>query len=525
MTRHRSAAGPRRAELLAALSLAIDLGLGQPMEHMLRSSLIATRLADRCGMDAQARGAVYYGTLIAWIGCHADSPEIAAAFGDDIGFRADTYRVDRAGLPFLRLMLEHAGSGLPLWERTMHRAAFAVTARSRMSDLISSHCASAGALADRVGLGEDVAAVVGAMFERWDGAGLPTGARGPDVPEPACIAQVADVAEVHLRAGGVAQAVAVVQARAGRAFCPSVAQTFIEHADEILDGLLTGDVWTESLAQAPDGDRVLSEAELDGLLRELGAFVDLKCPALVGHAVAVADLVSAAARHAGMGPADARVLHRAGLVHGLGRIGVSNSVWDKTGPLTAAEFERLRLYPYLTGRILDRVVGLEPIVAIAAAHRERLDGSGFPRGVRGADLSVSDRLLGAAEAYQGWLEPRPYRPAMGPDLAADRLRAEARDGRLDAEAVDAVLAVAGHRIDRARPWPAGLTDREVEVLRLLAYGRSNREIATDLSIAAKTARNHVEHIYLKLGVGNRTQASLAAIDHGLVRPPVHVSSD
>ncbi|MFC4602740.1 HD domain-containing phosphohydrolase [Rhodococcus kronopolitis] len=490
------------------------------MEHMLRSSLIAVRLADRCGLDEAERGAVYYGTLIAWIGCHADSPEIAAAFGDDIEFRADTYRVDRAGLPFLRLMLSHTGAGLPTWERTARRVAFACTARARMSELISSHCASAGTLAVRVGLGPDVAAVVAAIFERWDGGGMPTGARGPELPTAACVVQVAEAAEVHLRAGGVTQAVAVVRERAGGAFSPSVAEVFAEHADEIVDGLVSDDVWAAALAQAPDGVRVLSATEVDAQLRELGTFVDLKCPTMVGHATAVAELAAAAAGRMGMAPNEIRDLRRAGLVHGLGRIGVSNSIWDKPGPLTAAEFERLRLYPYLTGRILGRVSGLEPIVAIASAHRERLDGSGFPRGVGGADLSAPARVLAAAEAYRSWLEPRPYRPALATDRAADRLRAEARAGRLDPEAVDAVLAVAGHRGDRARPWPAGLTDREVEVLRLLAYGRSNREIADDLSIAAKTARNHVEHIYLKLGVGNRTQASLAAIDQGLVRPPV-----
>jgi len=209
------------------------------------------------------------------------------------------------------------------------------------------------------------------------------------------------------------------------------------------------------------------------------------------------------------------VLYRAGLVHGLGRMGVSNRIWEKPGPLTGAEWERVRLYPYLTGRILSRVTGMEDVVAVATTHRERLDGSGYPNGVRGRDLSVADRLLAAAETYQRFGEPRPHRGALTPEHAAGRLRQEAHRGRLDAEAVEAVLTAAGHRRVRRAPWPAGLTAREVEVLRLVARGRSNRQIADELCIAEKTARNHVERVYAKLGVDNRTRAGLAAVDLGL----------
>ena len=173
------------------------------------------------------------------------------------------------------------------------------------------------------------------------------------------------------------------------------------------------------------------------------------------------------------------------------------------------------MYPYLTGRILSRVGGLESVVSVATKHEERIDGSGFPRGLAGAELTAHDRLLAAAVAYHQLLEPRPQRGALDPRDAAAQLRQEARDGRLDIESVEAVLAAAGHRTSRRTSWSAGLTAREVEVLRLVAQGRSNREIATELFIAEKTARNHVERVYAKLGVNNRTQASLAAIDRGL----------
>jgi HD-GYP domain-containing protein (c-di-GMP phosphodiesterase class II) len=523
-TLHGSGKGLRRAELLAAISLAIDLGLGQPMEHMLRSSLIATRIAERMGLDAQQRATVYYANLVGWIGCHADSHELSALFGDDIAFRADTYAVDMTGLPFLRLMLSHVGRGLPGWERGIRSAAFLLTARNQVAKLIHSHCSSAGVLSNRMGLDKQVGEALAYIFERWDGHGLPNGARGEDIPVEIHIVHVADVAEVHLRTGGLGRAVEVIRSRRGTQFNPAVAEVFERDAAAIVDGLLEMDVWTAALAQAPDRDRTLVGDEIDELLRAMADFVDLKCPCSPGYSRGVADLVAAAGRHLRMPSADITRLYRAGLVHGLGKLGVSNQIWEKKGPLSTAEWERVRMYPYLTGRILSRVGGLESVVSVATKQGERIDGSGFPRGLTGAELTAQDRLLGAAVAYYQLLEPHPRQPALDPRGAASQLGQEARTGRLDAESVEAVLAAAGHRASRRTPWSAGLTAREVEVLRLVAQGRSNREIAAELFIAEKTARNHVEHVYAKLGVNNRTQASLAAIDRGLAGFPVDAAA-
>jgi HD-GYP domain-containing protein (c-di-GMP phosphodiesterase class II) len=514
-TLHGSSKGLRRAELLAAISLAIDLGLGQPMEHMLRSSLIATRIAERMGLDAQQRATVYYANLVGWIGCHADSHELSGLFGDDIAYRADTYAVDMAGLSFLRLMVNHVGRELPGWERGIRSVAFVLTARNQVARLIHSHCSSAGVLSDRMGLDRQVGKALAYIFERWDGRGMPNGAHGEDIPIEIHIVHLADVVEVHLRTGGLDGAVDVVHSRRGTQFDPAVAEVFERDAAAIVDGLLEMDVWTAALAQAPDRDRILGDDEIDELLRAIADFVDLKCPCSPGYSRGVGDLAAAAAQHLRMPSADVTRLYRAGLVHGLGRLGVSNQIWEKKTPLSTAEWERLRMYPYLTGRILSRVGGLESVVSIATQHEERIDGSGFPRGLAGTELTMHDRLLAAAAAYHQLLEPRPGRAALDTRGAADQLRQEARAGRLDAESVDAVLAAAGHRASRRTPWSAGLTSREVEVLRLVAQGRSNREIAAELFIAEKTARNHVERVYAKLGVNNRTQATLAAIDRGL----------
>ncbi len=508
--------GVARGELLAAVSLAIDLGLGQPMEHMLRSSLIATTLADRLGLGERRRGVVFYTTLVAWIGCHADSHELARWFGDDIAFRSDSYRVDWAGPPFLRLMLDHAGRNKSPAQRAALAASLFVGARDRFSALIRSHCTSAGALAQRMGLDQGVQEVLAYTFERWDGGGLPLGVRGDALPVEMRVVQLADVAEVHLREGGVAGALAMARSRRGTQFDPAVVEAFEGCAEEISRGLAGAEVWTSALQHSPDRDRPLTDAELDDLLEAMGDFADLKCPFMIGHSRGVAALAAEAGRRCGLPASDVHVLRRAGWVHDLGRMGVPNSVWGKAGPLSQAEQERVRLHPYLSGRILARVPALRSVAALAAAHHERQDGSGYPQAVHGLDLSPAQRLLAAADVYCALRQPRPHRPEFSSEQAVAELRALARGARLDPKAVQAVLDAAGQPARRRTTWPGDLTAREVEVLRLVARGMPNRAIGQALHITEKTARNHVEHIYTKLDVSNRTGASLYALRHGLI---------
>jgi HD-GYP domain-containing protein (c-di-GMP phosphodiesterase class II) len=239
-----------------------------------------------------------------------------------------------------------------------------------------------------MGLDPRVGEALAYVFERWDGRGMPNGAGGQDIPVEIHIVRLADVAEVHLRTGGLGRALGVVRARRGTQFSPEVADVFEGDAAAIVDGLLEIDVWTAALAQAPDRNRTLDGDEIDELLRAMADFVDLKSPSSPGYSRGVADLVAAAARHLRRSPTDVTRLYRAGLVHGLGKLGVSNQIWEKKGPLSTAEWERLRMYPYLTGRILSRVGGLESVVSVATKHEERIDGSGFPRGLTGGELTT-----------------------------------------------------------------------------------------------------------------------------------------
>jgi HD-GYP domain-containing protein (c-di-GMP phosphodiesterase class II) len=510
-------APPRRAEVLAALSVAIDLGLGQPAEHMLRTAIIASRLATALGLDDELRGSVYYSTLVMWIGCNADSQEYARWFGDDIAVRNAAYLVDWSGLPYMGFLLGNVGRGEPPLRRARTMLSLVSDARGHLSQLIRSHCTSAAALAAHIGLPEAVQRAVAFTFERHDGGGLPTGCRGDEIPLEMRIAQLADVAEVHHRLYGLEGAVAMARDRRGGQFDPAVADAFLADAEAFLAEPEGGDAWSAAIALSPDRDAVISGPALDALLLAIGDFVDLKCPFTLGHSRAVAELAEAAGGLVGLTPSEGGTLRRAGYLHDVGRLGVSNLVWSKPGPLSADQWERVRMHPYLGSRVLSRIPTLADEAALVRAHHEHLDGTGYPIGVAGGTLGRSERLLAAAAAYRSATEPRPYREALDPDGAALRLKERVRQGHLDADAAAAVVAAAGHR-SAAPALPAGLTRREAEILALVARGLSNRDIARRLVLSEKTVRNHVERTYAKIGASNRVGASLYALGHGLAGP-------
>jgi HD-GYP domain-containing protein (c-di-GMP phosphodiesterase class II) len=505
----------RLAELVAALSLGIDLGFGQPMEHVLRQCLIALRLAERIGLDEETRGVVYYTALLINVGCHADAHEQTKWFGDDIAMKSTKYDHEFRGLRAAVTGVRLIGAGNPPLHRFRVGLEFALSGHREVDGMMAQHAALARSLGEQLGLPEPVLESLGAAYEQWDGRGWPGELGGTDVPIAARLSQLAEFTEVAYRVGGIEAARAMATQRSGKQFDPVLAGLVRDEGEMILSGLDSVGTWDAVIDAEPSLAVMLSGERFDEALLAIANFVDLKSPYTLGHAPAVADLAAAAGEELGLRE-QVTTLRRAGLVHDLGRLGVSNTIWDKPGPLGAGEWERVRLHPYLTERMLQQSPALSPLGAIAVAHRERLDGSGYPRGLSGSAISRPARILGAADAYQAMREPRPYRPPRPADEAAAELRADARASRLDAEAVEAVLGAAGHRVPRRREGPAGLTRREIDVLGLLARGLSNKQIAMSLVIAPKTVGNHVEHIYAKIGASTRAGASLFAVRHGLL---------
>jgi HD-GYP domain-containing protein (c-di-GMP phosphodiesterase class II) len=505
---------PRLAELIASMSLATDLGLGQPMEHVLRQSLVALRLAERLGLDPATRRVVYYVSLVSWVGCHVDAYEQAKWFGDDLALKADMHPLDMAGLPAKALVLRRIGAGRGLLERGRLGIRFAASGL-RPKEAIENHWLATNELAIALDLGPEVRDALYQTFARWDGKGVPAAARGEEILLPARLVNLADVVAVYHRVGGVYAAVAVARERSGSQFDPALVDVFCADAAAVLDGIDAATTSPAVIGVEPALEVVLSDEALESALTAIADFSDLKSPWTIGHSRGVAELAHAAAEGYGLSQADGRQLRRAALVHDLGRLGVSNAIWDKRGALTPAELERVRLHPYLTERMLASSEALAPLGAIAVQHHERLDGSGYPRGLSGGAITPAGRILAAADAYHAMTEARPHRDALAPGEAAAELRLGVRRALFDGDAVEAVLGAAGHPARRRREWPGGLTRREVEVLQLLVRGLSNKEIAERLVISRKTASSHVEHIYAKLGVSNRAQASLVAVKHGV----------
>jgi HD-GYP domain-containing protein (c-di-GMP phosphodiesterase class II) len=507
----------RLAELVATLALAADLGMGQPMEHVLRQSLIALRLAERLGLGTSQRVVVYYVGLLAWVGCHVDAYEQAKWFGDDTVFKGDARQVDMGRpLSAAAFVLTHLGADQPLATRARTQLAFLGGGRRAVQEMIENHWIATNELAARLDLSADVRDGLYQTFERWDGKGVPAEVRGSRIAVAARLVNLADVVEVFHRAGGVEAATAVARERSGTQFDPELVELFCAEAPTLFPEIGSVTSWDAVMAAEPALEVMLGDEQLDAALEAIADFVDIKTPWTIGHSRGVAGLVSEAARSLGIGQDDVLLVRRAALIHDIGRLGVPNSIWDKRGPLNAAEFERVRLHPYLTERMLASSPALAPLGQIAVQHHERLDGSGYPRGLTGAAMTPLGRLLAVADAYHAMTEARPHRPALSSDQAAAELRTGVTQARFDGDSADAVLRAAGHAVGRRRTLPAGLTPREVEVLRLLVRGLSNKEIASELVISRKTAGAHVEHIYAKLDVSNRARASLFAVKHGLM---------
>ena len=362
-----------------------------------------------------------------------------------------------------------------------------------------------------------VIAALGASYERWDGRGVPDGLVGPAIPIASRIAHLSEFLEVAYRTDGVEAAVALGRRRSGTQFDPGLVEIVEADAEKVFHQLDELDSWDAVIDGEPGLARTLSAEECDEALAAIARFVDLKSPSTLGHSEAVAMLAASAAAELGLPPAEQRLVHRAGLVAGLGRLGVSNAIWDKPGPLSAAEWERARLYPQLHRADVAPVPGAR---TGGSARRPGRASVSTDRATRAAC-----RAPPSAGPAGSWprrscsrpnARPRPHRPALSVAEITRLMRDDVRAGRLDGTVVDAVLRAAGERVHRRPARPGRPHRREVEVLQCLVRGQSNREIAKTLVISPKTVGNHVEHVYTKIGVGNRAAASLFAMRHGLV---------
>jgi HD-GYP domain-containing protein (c-di-GMP phosphodiesterase class II) len=504
----------RTAELVAALCLATDFAMGFPFEHGLHATQIAMRLGDRLGIDAETASETYHACLLSYCGCTADAEIAAETFAGSM-----TTHIIPVLFGSQRELLAGVVRALPPPGTAARVRAIEIVRRlPRAARGNKPHqialCEVGEMLARRLGLPASVQSLFVYSTERWDGKGDLRRAKREEIPVALRIANVARDAAFQQVLGGVEHAARVVGERAGGAFDPEIAACLVDHAAEVLELDAGPSVWEETLAREPHPALILEGEAIDRALAAMGDFADLISPYLVGHSAGVSELADAAAERCHFATAERDALRRGALVHDLGRVAVGARIWQKPGPLSADEWEQVRLHPYHTERVLSRSSFLSALAPIASAHHERLDGFGYHRGASAAALSAAARLLAVADAYHAMTEPRPHREALPSGHAGNLLGEEASAGRLDADAVSAVLEAAGQHVPRiARP--AGLTDREAEVVALLARGLQTKQVARALGISVKTADHHVQNAYAKIGVSTRAAAALFAVEHGL----------
>jgi HD-GYP domain-containing protein (c-di-GMP phosphodiesterase class II) len=501
--------GFRLAELLAALSLATDIGTGRPIGHGARTCLLSMAIGDRMGLDPKRLRSLFQTSLLKFLGCTADASETAAAVGgNELAFNATMGPVFYGGgAEIARKMVMSVGNGEP-FARKLRLLVGAMTDTESTRQGLAAHCEVAAMLATRLGMDEGAIQALRHVYERWDGKGFPAGLSDTDIPIEARIVAVAGDVDLLITAGTDPDE--IISRRRGKGYDPDVVT-----ACQALERQSGEADWEQLMSTEPQPFSYISD--LDIALTAMADFTDLKSPWTRGHSRNVADLASGAAAIAGFPNADVRDMRRAGLVHDLGRVGVENGIWDKPGPLTSFDWEKVMIHPYLTGRILSRCPALRNLEPLASGHHERIDGSGYHHQWEGDQISQAARILAAADVFDAIRSDRPHRPGRGMDEALVVLREEAESGRLDTRAVAHVAAAAGGEIETPRRSnPDGLTDREMEVLACISTGLTNRIVGEKLFISTKTVGRHVENIYTKIGVSTRAGAAIYAMEHGLL---------
>ena len=488
------------------------------MEKGLRNCLLAFLIGRELGLNDDELAGVYYFGLLRSIGCTSYAYEEALVSGDDRNFRNSFAGLDSSEpADLMRRAFTRLGKGQGLASRARAIRGFVAGGRAFAMGMGTANCEAGARLAERMGMGTSVSQALNQVHERWDGKGIPSAVAGEKVQLAARIGCFAHDVTVHRVDESRVEVCKMVRRRAGGQHDPQVAEAFLKRSDALLDVIETDSVWDAVLEVEPKPRPWLPESRIDDTARAFADFTDLKSPYTLGHSTGVAKLAEDAARRLGRAEGDITAVRRAALMHDLGRASVSNGIWDKPDRLSTAEWERVRLHPYYTERVLEKAPALRPLVRLAGGHHERLDGSGYHRGDPAALLPMPSRIIAAADAYHAMTELRPHRPPLSPEAAARELAQEVTVGRLDRDAVDGVLDAAGQRAQMPkRGWPAELTDREIDVIRLAVRGRSNRQMANELFVSEDTVKTHLRHVYEKVGFSSRAGLALFAMENDLL---------
>jgi HD-GYP domain-containing protein (c-di-GMP phosphodiesterase class II) len=432
----------RQSEVIAALSHALDMTEGHPVGQAERTCLIGMRIADELRLDEGSKYALYYALLLKDVGCSSSAARMCELFGtDDIALKTHGKLVDwTKPVQVARYTSRHvaAGGRIARAQRTLSVLRSLV---AEGSAIVETRCDRGAAIVRSLGFPDATADAVWALDEYWDGRGRPSHMQGEEIPLLARIACVSQTAEVFFATHGTAAALEMVRARRGRWFDPDVADVLlaIDPDDRLWSDLVRDDVARQVLAVEPaDRVLVLDDAGIDRICEAFADVIDAKSPFTARHSRGVAAYAGLIGRQLGFSPTTLGELHRAGMLHDIGKLGIPNTILDKPGRLTDEEFARIRLHPSYTESILAGIPAFAGVAAIAAAHHERLDGRGYHRGVPAGTLPLSARVLAVADVFEALTADRPYRSPMGPEEALALARTD--PGHLDESCVEALAA-------------------------------------------------------------------------------------
>ncbi|AJP59665.2 phosphohydrolase [Pandoraea vervacti] len=475
-------------DAILALAFIGDLSMGRSTDHSRRAACLAGWLAQACGADLDAQNHARATALLRWSGCTANAGGFAELLGDDVAARE---AMMAQTLPAL----------------SAHTQSFIVP-------LALIHCEVSGDVAATLGMPSAVVDALRNVFERFDGKGMPAAHAGDAIPATVFFVNVASDLEILAQAHGRDSAFAFLRSQADAKYPARLVDTALHHAGHWLDALESASPDTGDWQLAPVGRHA------DVPLSLLADVTELKLPWLAGFSRRTADLAARTARSLGLDTDVQTQLHAAALLHGIGRAALPNRLWETEGKLSADQWEKVRLVPYWSSRAARQIEGLRQTAELASYAYERLDGSGYFRGVSGPALTTPQRVLATSVAFEALLAPRPWRDAMPFDEAADTLTHDAHAGKFDADVVTAVVATAQGQTVRPRSSGAGasalLSPRELDVLRQISAGLSNKETARALALSPSTVRTHVESIFRKLDCSTRAAATLKALTAGML---------
>jgi HD-GYP domain-containing protein (c-di-GMP phosphodiesterase class II) len=504
----------RLSDVLSSLALAIDLGLGVPLQTVHRKVIVAVRLGKAAGLSEADLKRTYWIGFLRYVGCTTTSHDDSYLTGDELALGDLLVATDEEVMPLLQDRLTKDKT--PIEAQAALDRAFAALGEGYFRRNHSMHCEAARLLASRLGLDPETQAGLLHVYERWDGQSQQQLAEGEGISLPMRVVQAAEIVAYFAPTRKSEDIRSLLRARSGTRLDPRLVTLLAEDIGHFLEGLEVADLGDAVLDAEPGESLVLNEDEIEGALSAIADFGDFKSPHMLGHSRRVAALAAASASAASLPRSDVAAVSSAGLIHDIGRVGLQAHLWSRSGELGRADRERVRLHSYLTSRIFAENRVLAHLGSLGSTHHERLDGSGYHRALSGPSLTAAARILAVANRWCSLTEFRPHRKQLSEAEAARTISIEAKDRALDARAVDAVLTAAGQRgANTRRSASLALSEREIEVLRLVAKEETNPSIAEKLGLSTKTVERHVTHIYDKIGVSTRAGAAIYTLENGL----------